>query len=59
MPGADITEKFSPVVNDTSARILIGMTLYFSDEFSCVVCETFDVEVAFLELYFDIEMYID
>ena len=58
VPGVDFTEKFSPVANDTSTRILIGMTLYFSDKFSWV-CETFDVEAAFLEPYLDIEMYID
>ena len=58
VPGVDFTEKFSPVANDTSTRILIGMTLYFSDKFSWV-CETFDVEAAFVEPYLDIEMYID
>ena len=41
-----------------STCILIGMTLYFFKE-SDLVCETFDVEAAFLEPYLDIEMYID
>ena len=59
VPGLDFTEKFSPAANDTSTRILIGTTLYFSDKLSWV-CETFDVEAAFLlEPYLDIEMYID
>ena len=58
VPGVDFTEKFSPVASDTSTRIMIGMTLYFSDKYSWV-CETFDAEAAFLKPYLGIEMYID
>ena len=45
------------MANDTSTRVLIGMTLYFLDKYDWV-CETFDVEAAFLEPCLDVEMYI-
>ena len=56
VPGVDFTEKFSPVANDTSTRIIILLTLYFTPQ--GWVCEVFDVEAAFLEPYLDNVMYI-
>ena len=56
VPGVDFTEKFSPVATDTSTRIIIGITLYYTED--GWVCEAFDVEAAFLEPFLDIEMYI-
>ena len=56
VPGVDFTEKFSPVANDTSTRIIILLTLYYKNE--GWECEVFDVEAAFLEPYLDNEMYI-
>ena len=56
VPGIDFTEKFSPVATDTSTRIIIGITLYYTED--GWVCEAFDVEAAFLEPFLDIEMYI-
>ena len=58
VPGVDFTEKFSPVAADTSTRIIIGITLYFSGNYDWV-CEAFGVEAAFLESYLDIEMFIE
>ena len=57
VPGVDFTEKFSPVATDTSTRIIIGLTLYYTAD--GWICEAFDVEAAFLEPYLDIEMYIE
>jgi hypothetical protein len=45
IPGVDHTESFSPVGNDTSVRIVIGLSL-FNDDW---VLEIIDVEAAFLE----------
>ena len=56
VPGVDFTEKFSPVANDTSTRIIILLTLYYRH--LGWECEVFDVEAAFLEPYLDNEMYI-
>ena len=56
--GVDFTENFSPVATDTSTRIIIGLTLYFSEDYEWI-CEAFDVEAAFLEPYLDVEMYIE
>ena len=56
VPGVDFTEKFSPVANDTSTRIIILLTLYYTPQ--GWVCEVFDVEAAFLEPYLDNVMYI-
>ena len=56
VPGVDFTESFSPVALHSSTRIIISVTLYFTEE--GWVCEVFDVEAAFLEPFLDIEMYI-
>jgi hypothetical protein len=45
IPGVDCTQSFSPVGNDTSVPIIIGLTL-FNDEWTI---EVVDVEAAFLE----------
>jgi hypothetical protein len=45
IPGVDYAESFSPVGNDTSVRIVIGLSL-FNDDW---VLEIIDVEAAFLE----------
>ena len=58
MPGVDFTESFSPVTTDFSTRIILGITLFYSERFDWV-CEAFDVEAAFLEPFLDIEMYIE
>jgi hypothetical protein len=56
IPGVDYTESFAPVASDSGIRIVIGIFLFFlhmfpQDEW---VLETFDVEVAFLNvLYLD------
>ena len=57
VPGVDFTEKFIPVANDTSTRIIILLTLYYKNQ--GWECEVFDVEAAFLEPYLDNEMYIN
>ena len=44
--GVDFTEKFSPVANDTSTRIIILLTLYYRH--LGWECEVFDVEGHFL-----------
>ena len=56
VPGVEFTEKFSPVANDTSTRVIIIIILYYLNE--GWICEVFDVEAAFLEPYLDNEMYI-
>ena len=58
VPGVDFTESFSPVATDCSMRIIVGITLYFSEGMDWV-CEAFDIEAAFLEPCLDIEMYIE
>jgi hypothetical protein len=45
IPGVDCTQSFSPVRNDTSVRIVIGLTL-FNDSWTV---EVVNVEAAFLE----------
>ena len=57
VPVVDFTEKFSPLATVTSTRIIIGITLYYTED--GWVCETFDVEAVFLETLLDIEMYIN
>ena len=55
IPGVDYTQSFSPVGNDTSVRIIIGLTL-FNDEWTL---EVIDVEAAFLEGEMERSMYIE
>jgi hypothetical protein len=55
VPGVDYTESFSPVGNDTSVRIVIGITLYHDDW----DLEVIDVEAAFLEGDMEKTMYIE
>jgi hypothetical protein len=55
IPGVDYTESFSPVGNDTSVRIVIGLSL-FNDDW---VLEIIDVEAAFLEGDMEKTMYIE
>ena len=57
IPGVDYTESFCPVATDTALRIIFGIVLYKHDE--GWVCESYDVEAAFLEPSMkDLEMYI-
>ena len=57
VPGVDFTESFSPVVSDTSTRILIGLTLYYEDNgWTAKLC---DVEAAFIHTNMEVEMYIE
>ena len=44
IPGVDYTEKFSPVAQPTSVRIVLVMVLWYHWE-----CELVDIEAAFLE----------
>jgi hypothetical protein len=55
IPSVDYTESFSPVGNDTSVRIVIGLSL-FNDDW---VLEIIDVEAAFLEGDMEKTMYIE
>ena len=57
IPGVDYTEKFSPVTTDTSTRIMLGLTMYYSN--IGWVCEMFDVEAAFLESDVEAECYVE
>ena len=56
VPGVYSTESFSPVVLETSTRILIGLTLYYEDD-GCIA-EVCDVEVKFIRTNMEVEMYI-
>jgi hypothetical protein len=55
LPGVDCTQSFSPVGNDTSARIVIGLTL-FNNEWTI---EVVDVEAAFLEGDMESTMHVE
>jgi hypothetical protein len=55
IPGVDYTQSFSPVGNDTSVRIVIGLALYHKDW----IIEVIDVEAAFLEGDMEKTMYIE
>ena len=55
IPGVDYTQSFSPVGNDTSVRIIIGLALY-NDEW---IIEVIDVEAAFLEGDMERSMFIE
>ena len=48
IPGVDYTEKFSPVANDTSVRIVFALVLYYYDSHGWRT-KRLDVEAAFLE----------
>jgi Reverse transcriptase (RNA-dependent DNA polymerase) len=61
IPGIDYTESFAPVASDSSIRIVIGIFLFFlhmfpQDEW---VLETFDVEIAFLNVLLKNPLYIE
>jgi hypothetical protein len=57
IPGVDFTESFSPVANDSTIRIGIGLVLYNEDD--QWIAEVFDVEAAFLNAILDIEMFVE
>jgi hypothetical protein len=57
VPGADFTESFSPVANDSTIRIGIGLTLFHEED--NWICEAFDVTAAFFNADLDIEMYAE
>ena len=44
IPGVDYTEKFSPIAQPTSVRVVLVMVLWFYWD-----CDLVDVEAAFLE----------
>lgn len=44
IPGMDYTEKFSPVVQSSSVKVILALVLYLYWE-----CELVDIEAAFLE----------
>ncbi|WP_317202153.1 Ty1/Copia family ribonuclease HI, partial [Janthinobacterium sp.] len=46
IPGVDFTESFAPTANDTTMKLLIVITLFYSAEGWIVGC--IDIEVAFL-----------
>lgn len=55
IPGVDYTQSFSPVGNDSSVRIIIGLSLFY-DEWTI---EIIDIEAAFLEGEMERTMYIE
>ena len=57
VPGVDFTESLSPVVFDTSTRILIGLNLYYEDD--GLIAELCDVDATFLHPNMEVEMYIE
>jgi hypothetical protein len=57
IPGVDFTESYSPVANDSSIRIGIGLVLYHED--AHWIAELFDVEAAFLNAVLDIEIFVE
>ena len=57
VPGVDYTEKFSPVANDATTRIIIGLTLAYKD--LGWKCESVDIEAAFLEGEIDTPSYME
>ena len=59
IPGVDYSESFSPVVNDTTTRVVLGLTLHKQHELDDWICEMFDVEAAFLNATLDIPMYLE
>ena len=54
IPGVDYTEKFSPVAQPTSVRIVLAMVLWLF-----WICELIDIEAAFLEGRLKVNTYID
>ena len=57
VPGVDYTEKFSPVANNATTRILIALTLAYKDH--GWICVTADIEAAFLESNKEIPLYME
>ena len=57
VPGVDFTGSFSLVTPDTSARIMIGITIYH--EGKGWVAELCDVELEFLHPNMEVNMYIN
>ena len=49
IPGVDYTEKFTPIASDTTTRMILVFSMYFSNE--GWVCESVIIEAAFLEGY--------
>lgn len=47
IPSIDYTERYSPVANDTTVRLVITYTLYKEDDHW--ICELIDIKAAFLE----------
>ena len=57
IPGVDYTEKFSPVANDTSVRIVFALVLYYYDSHGWRT-KILDVEAAFLEGDLGVPMFL-
>ena len=57
IPGVDYTEKFSPVANDTSVRIVFALVLYYYDSHGWRT-KILDVEAAFLEGDLGVSMFL-
>ena len=58
IPGVDYLESFAPLVTDTSVRVALVMSLYFSERDKDWVEEMLDVEAAFLNVNLGTKMYI-
>ena len=54
VPGVDFTEKFSPVVNDVTFRMVLVLMML-----NCYKCKLIDVETAFLEGNLEEEIFMD
>ena len=57
IPGADYTEKFSPVATDTSIRIVLALILYYWKSEGWRP-QGIDIEAAFLEGILDRKYYL-
>jgi Reverse transcriptase (RNA-dependent DNA polymerase) len=61
IPGVDYTESFAPVASDSGMRIVIGIFLYYLHQHpqDNWVLESFDVELAFLNMMLTHPVYIE
>ena len=55
--GVDYTESFAPTVNDTALRMMLVITLSYSDEDRWTI-EVINIETAFLEAELKVEVWI-
>ena len=58
-PGVDFNESYSPLATNTTIRVVLSMSLYYSEEYNDWISIMLDVEAAFLNAEVDTDVYIE